>query len=382
MMMTTVAHTLTRPQAEIQFQEMLDRIDVRIGGNRPWDLQVHNARFYTESLPYGTKGVLDAYVDGWWDCDQLDVLADRVLSNNLKPRGKSLYTLVFQNLASRLTNRQTKRGSLAVRRHYDIGNDLYSAMLDSRMNYSCGYWREAATLDQAQEAKLDLICRKIDLQPGQRVLDIGCGWGGFAGFAAERYGASVVGVTLSEPQAALGGELSAGLPVTLRVQDYRDVSDGPYDAIVSIGMFEHVGYRNYRTFFEVCRRLLKPQGTLLLHTIGGLRSHYTTDPWFDANIFPHSMLPSAKQIAEATEGLFVMEDWHSFGHDYDPTLMAWNANFEASWPALRAKYGERFRRMWRAYLLTSAAAFRARRNQLWQIVYSPRGIRGGYRSVR
>ncbi|EKD33554.1 MAG: hypothetical protein ACD_76C00004G0005 [uncultured bacterium] len=254
-------------------------------------------------------------------------------------------------------------------------------MLDNSMTYTCGYWKDASTLDDAQEAKLDLVCKKIGLKHGDSVLDIGCGWGSFAKFAAEKYKAKVLGVTVSKEQIKLGQGLCRGLPVELRLQDYRKIS-GSFDHIVSLGMFEHVGYKNYRIFFEVVRRCLKDNGLFLLHTIGGNRSVHSTDPWIGKYIFPNSMLPSASQIASATEGLFVMEDWHNFGSDYDKTLMAWHSNFEKNWGSLMAHYDERFHRMWQYYLLSCAGSFRARQNQLWQIVYSKNGIINGYNSVR
>ena len=257
-------------------------------------------------------------------------------------------------------------------RHYDLGNDLYQAMLDKRMNYTCGYWKDAATLDEAQEAKLDLVCRKIGLQPGMRVLELGCGWGSFAKYAAEKYGAEVLGVTVSKEQVALGMEQCQGLPVELRLQDYREV-EGTYDAVISIGVMEHVGYKNYRTYMQVVDRCLKEDGIAFVHTIGGNRSATSSDPWTNKYIFPNGMLPSIAQLGAAMEGLFVMEDWHNFGPHYDRTLMAWHANFEAAWPELKANYDERFYRMWRYYLLSCAGGFRSRNNQLWQIVMTRTG---------
>jgi cyclopropane-fatty-acyl-phospholipid synthase len=257
-------------------------------------------------------------------------------------------------------------------RHYDLGNDLYQAMLDKRLNYTCGYWKEATTLDEAQEAKLELVCKKIGLQPGMRVLELGCGWGSFAKYAAEIHGAEVLGVTVSKEQVALGMELCKGLPVELRLQDYREV-EGTYDAVISIGVMEHVGYKNYRTYMEVTDRCLKEDGIAFVHTIGGNKSGTTGEPWTDKYIFPNGMLPSIAQLGAAMEGLFVMEDWHNFGPHYDKTLMAWHANFEAAWPELKAQYDERFYRMWRYYLLSSAGGFRARNNQLWQIVMTRPG---------
>jgi len=246
------------------------------------------------------------------------------------------------------------------------------------MAYSCGYWRAASTLDEAQDAKHELIAHKIGLAPGMTVLDIGSGWGAFARFAAGRYGARVTGVTLSPAQAAFAREHCRGLPVAIHEQDYREIV-GRFDRVVSIGMFEHVGPRNHRRFFEQAARCLKPHGLLLLHTIGSLRSTRTGDPWIDRFIFPNGVLPSAAQIARAAEGVFVVEDWHNFGADYDRTLMAWHANLERAWPHLPRGEDHRFRRLWRYYLLTCAGSFRARVNQLWQLVLSPSGVTGGYR---
>jgi len=254
-------------------------------------------------------------------------------------------------------------------------------MLDENLIYSCGYWKDASTLDAAQEAKLDLVCRKLSLKPGMRVLDIGCGWGGTARFVAEHHHVEVVGITVSEEQVKYANELCRGLPVEIRLQDYRDLR-GTFDRVLSIGMFEHVGYRNYVTYMRAVRSHLSDEGLFLLQTIGRNRSGTTMDRWVARYIFPNSMLPSAKQICNAIEGLFVIEDWQSLGADYDRTLMCWFRNFHESWGAIAESYGERFYRMWKYYLLSCAGSFRARSNQLWQLVLSPRGVEYGYRAPR
>ncbi len=254
-------------------------------------------------------------------------------------------------------------------------------MLDKSMNYSCGYWKDADTLDAAQESKMALICRKLQLAPGMRVLDIGCGWGGLAAFMARHCQVSVVGVTVSEQQMVLAKERCQGLPVDIRLQDYRDLNE-PFDRVVSVGMFEHVGAGCYKTFMGVVNRCLKPQGLFLLHTIAGNRSVRSSDPWVCTYIFPNSMVPSSRQITEAAEKYFVLEDWHNFGPDYDPTLMAWYENFVANWEKIKHAYGNRFFRMWTYYLLACAGTFRARSNQLWQIVFSKGGVLPAYKSVR
>lgn len=366
---------------------LLSLADVEINGDRPWDLQVHDERLYNRVLAGGSLAAGESYMDEWWDADDLPAFVERVFRAELKKQVQPLSLLWFF-LRARLMNMQSKARVFEVgEKHYDVGNDLYRAMLDSRMTYTCGYWsapdNPAQTLEEAQEAKLDLVCRKIGLKKGDRVLDIGGGWGSFAGYAAEKYGAEVVVITISKEQAALGVERMHGKPVAIRVQDYREVNDGPYDHIISLGMFEHVGYKNYRTYMEKVRELLKPDGLFLLHTIGGNETAYAADPWFDKYIFPNGMLPSIAQIGTATEKLFVMEDWHNFGHDYSHTLEAWFANFNAAWPELKKDHDERFYRMWKYYLLTMAGAFRSRQNnQLWQIVLSPNGVDGGYSAVR
>ena len=374
--------SLARDNLERRVRGLFDGSGVAINGPQPWDIQVGDDRFYARVLADGSLGFGDSYVDGWWNCERIDELAARLLRADIPSKLRPSVALIKDALLARLVNRQNKsRVFRNAQAHYDIGNDLYRAMLDRRLTYSCGYWKTAASLDEAQEAKLDLVCRKIGLVAGQSVLDIGCGWGSFAKYAAEKYGARVVGVTVSEEQLKLGRELCRGLPVELRLQDYRDLK-GTFNHVVSIGMAEHVGYKNYRAFFEVARRCLVDDGLFLLHTIGENTTARTTDPWIGRYIFPNSMLPSAKQLAESSEGLLVMEDWHNFGSDYDTTLMAWHRNFEAGWDGLAARYDERFRRMWRYYLLVCAGSFRSRSNQLWQIVYSKRGLPGGYASIR
>lgn len=364
-------------------EKLLATADVIVGGTRPWDIQVRDERLFSRVLAHGSLGLGEAYMDGWWECAALDEFFSRVLAARLDRRVRGNVGLIARALWSRVANLQSPSRAFAVgRHHYDMGNDLYQTMLDSRMTYTCGYWKNATTLDEAQDAKLNLVCRKIGLKRGDRVLDIGCGWGSFAKFAAEKYGASVVGITVSKNQVELGRKLCAGLPVEIRLQDYRDVRDEPFDHIVSLGMFEHVGYKNYQTYMEVARRCLKPTGLFLLHTIGGNRSVTSTDAWIGKYIFPNSMLPSIKQISGAVEDVFVVEDWHNFGADYDKTLMAWHANVERNWSSLAAHYDEHFHRMWRYYLLSSAGSFRSRRNQLWQITLSPNGVAGGYSPVR
>lgn len=368
-------------QVRATIEQLLAASDVRVDGDRPWDVRVHDPRFFRRVLHGGSLALGESYMDGWWDCDALDKCVARLLTAEAD-RAVASPAAILGSLAGRLANLQSRGRAFRIgEAHYDMGNDLYAAMLGPTMVYSCGYWKDAASLDAAQDAKLDLIGRKIGLQRGQRVLDIGCGWGSFAKFAAERYGVSVVGITVSKEQEAFARERCAHLSVEIRLADYRTLTES-FDHVVSVGMFEHVGVKNYRTFMEVVHRCLKDDGLFLLHTIGGNRSVHSTDPWIGRYIFPNSMLPSVAQIGRAVEGLFVMEDWHNFSTDYEKTLLAWWANFDAAWSVLRAKYGEKFYRMWRFYLLSCAGTFRARSNQLWQIVLSKHGVPGGYQPVR
>ncbi len=354
-------------------RELMRRGGVTVDGDAPWDIQVHDNRFYGRVLRDGTLGLGESYMDGWWDAEAIDQALSKLVLADLYAEIRDSWAFMAHAVRNKVFNLQGVMRAFEVgERHYDIGNDLYEAMLDPRMVYTCGYWKEADDLAAAQEAKLDLVCRKIGASKGMRILELGCGWGSFARFAAERYGAEVTGVTVSKEQVVIAKERCAGLPVDIRLADYRD-AEGTYDAVVSIGIMEHIGFKNYRTYMEVSRRCLAKGGVGFVHTIAGNRSRKGFDPWFDKYIFPNAQLPSIAQLGAAMEELFVFEDLHNIGEHYDRTLMAWNENFEAAWPRLSARYGERFRRMWRFYLLSSAALFRSRFSQLYQIVMTPTG---------
>ena len=362
-------------KSEVLVRDILALAEIEVNGSHPWDIQVHDDRLYDRTVQKTELGFGEAYVDGWWDAEAIDELIDRILRADLRSRLKGDFTLAIKALTTRLFNLQSKSRAFEVgEHHYDLGNDLYQAMLDKRMTYTCAYWLNADTLDAAQEAKLDLVCRKVGLEPGMKVLDLGCGWGCFAKYAAETYGAEVTGVTVSKEQVKLGMEMCRGLPVELKLQDYRD-AEGTYDRVISIGVMEHVGRKNYRTYMEVVDRTLAQGGIAFFHTIGTNRSRTGAMGFGAKYIFPNGMLPSIAQLAEAMEGLFVMEDWHNFGPYYDKTLMAWHANFEAAWPELckNPAYDDRFYRMWRYYLLSSAGGFRSRSTQLWQVVMTRPG---------
>lgn len=364
-------------QLEKWFNQLLNEAGISLNGPNPWDIQIHHPAAIQRIVAEGSLGLGESYMQGDWDAAQLDAFFYRLLRAQLHEKVKPI-GLWFHTLQHTLMNKQNSRRAWRVGEyHYNLGNALYQAMLDKRMTYTCAYWQDALDLDQAQENKLEMICQKLRLQPGMRLLDIGCGWGSLMGYAAEKYGVECVGITVSSEQMKFGQQRYAHLPVAFRFQDYREM-DEPFDAVASVGMFEHVGRKNYRTFMQVAHRCLKSDGLFLLHTIGKNLTHLMPDPWLDRYIFPNGDLPSIQQIAQAVEGQFVVEDLHNFGADYDRTLMAWFDNFNHHWLEFNTEYGDEFYRKWSYYLLSCAGAFRARDIQLWQWVLSKQGIVGGY----
>lgn len=362
-------------------ESLLAGSGITLNGRNDWDPQIKTEAFYDRVLREGSLGLGESYMDGWWECKALDEFFNKLLRANIEAKVKKNWKLVARLIINKILSSGRKSKAFEIgQKHYDLGNDLYKAMLDKRMTYTCGYWKTAKTLDKAQEAKLDLICKKIGLKKGQTVLDIGSGWGSFIGYAAQEYGAHATGVTVSIEQKNLADKLYQKFGAETKLQDYRDINE-VYNHVVSVGMFEHVNSPYYRQFMEVAHRALQDDGLFLLHTIG-TNQPGGVDPWILKYIFPNSMLPSASQITKAYEGLFVMEDWHNFGPSYDKTLMAWYDNFEKAWPKLKEKYDTRFYRMWRYYLLCCAGAFRSRNIQLWQIVLSKKGVKSGYKSIR
>ncbi len=355
------------------FSNLMKMAGIRVNGDRSHDIQVHDDQFYDRVLHQTALGLGESYMDRWWECKALDQFIEKICRADLLNRIKQDWSSAWNIIQAKLFNLQdTRRAFMVGKKHYDIGNDLYVKMLDRQMQYSCGYWKESQTLEAAQEAKLEMICQKLGLAPGMKILDLGCGFGGFARYAAQKYGARVTGYTVSREQAELGKKLCQDLPVEILLDDFRKAS-GQYDRIVSIGMMEHVGYKNYRAYMKLTSQLLTDEGIALIQTIGSNTSCRICNPWTTKYIFPNSMLPSIAQLGKAMEGIFIMEDWHNFGEDYDKTLMAWYWNFKQAWPELKYKYGERFFRMWEYYLLSCAGGFRSRTMQLWQIIMTHPG---------
>lgn len=364
------------------YQKIVERIFIKAGitinGDRPYDIRVHDERFYKRFLRNGRLALGESYMDGWWDCQKIDEMVYRLFDHGLVDAMEfktwEFYLTVIK--ARIFPEGARSRSHLVGEKHYDIGNDLYQAMLDKRMMYTCGYWAGAHNLDEAQQAKLELTCRKLKLRPGMTVLDVGCGWGGFAKYAAEKHQVQVTGITISQEQLELGKKICSGLPVELKFQDYRDVK-GSFDRIVSLGMFEHVGKKYYKTYMAKMNACLCDDGLFLLHTIGINASDLRND-WLNKYIFPGAKLPSLKDIAEAAESKFMLEDFQNIGPHYDQTLMAWYDNFIRNWDRVKMRFDERFFRMWCFFLLSCAGSFRARQSQLWQLVFSKEGFRGRY----
>ncbi len=384
-------------KTERYIKNLLTAAGITVNGKNPGDIHVHDERFYGRVFADGSLGFGESYMDGWWDTDHLEITAAKIFRTKVDRKVKHTPQALFLFIRNKLLNIADKRRAYVVgQKHYDIGNELYELMLDPDMNYTCGYWKDFKNLDtawkdpknlhKAQLAKLDLICRKLYLKPGMKILEPGCGFGNFAYFAAKNYGVKVVGYTVSKEQTEFARKRCKGLPVEIRHSDYRDLKPEKYDRIVSIGMMEHVTYKNYDTFMELMKNCLKDEGLFLLHTIGSNESVIANDPWTEKYTFPNSHLPSIAQIGKAAESRFVLEDLHNFGAYYYPTCMAWFNNFDRHWKELSTKYpekyDERFYRMWKFYLLCSAGGFKTRGMQLWQFVFSKSTIPNVYQSVR
>jgi len=399
---------------------------VDINGDKPSDMKFNTNKMWYRMVKYhigiDRLAVGEGYMDGLWDCDDLQTFFEKVFleSHYAFNKHSMRVSKLVHSLPLLAFNLQSKsRCKKDISSHYDIGNDLFKLMLDRSMNYSCGYWTKNAflnptigenelqvktntlceTLDEAQLNKMLLIARKLNLSPGMTILDIGCGWGYLAKFLAINFDVHVLGITISKEQIKyatttdleqheldflrIPGLKSEGTGTfKFELRDYRDTKE-TFDRIVSVGMLEHVGKKNYDEYFKICHRNLKDDGLALIHTIGVCHDFVPqVEPWCNKYIFPGGMTPYQHQIVKATFGRFVIEDWHNMGYNYYRTLNVWHKNFLKSWPQLEGKYDQRFKRMWEFFLCSSAALFKTRRLNLWQIVLSKDGFQGGYVSLR
>lgn len=346
-------------------QKILRSVDVEVNGNRPWDIQVHNDKFYSHALANGSRGFGEAYVDGWWDSDDMAELVNRLLKtkNYVTHDIETLITVVWL----KLFNAQRKKAVIAE--HYDLGNDLYESFLDPYMQYSVGY-KNVGDLNTSQEEKLKFLCEKLQLKKGDRVLDIGCGWGGLAKYAAENYDCHVTGVTLSHEQMTYAKKLCESLPVSIIQKDYIDVED-KFDKIFACEMIEHVGHNNYRKFMKKVHSMLKDDGlALILASVGENKAKRGFDPWLEKYLWPGGMIPSNRKLNQAMKGLLIINEKNTDVFDYDKTLLRWFDNFERNWSNMSDKYDERFYRMWKCYLLMCAGSFRAGLNKSTLIILS------------
>jgi len=371
-------------------ESLLEGTGVQLDGDRPWDIRVNRERLYRRALR-GSLGFGEAYINGDWDCEALDELFRRLLSANTQKRPLIRAARAVKSLQARLMNLQTRRRSRAVaEEHYDLDHRMYALFLGPWNQYTCCFFDGTDDLERAEIAKLEMLCDKLELRAGDRLLDIGCGWGGFAKYAARTRGCEVTGISLSDAQIRYATEYTRGLPVTIRRLDYRDLPESglaPFDKISIVGMIEHVGYKNYAELLGIVHDMLKPDGLFLLHTIGNNERSTVVDPWIEKYIFRNSMAPAMSHLADASEGRFVIEDWENYGHHYVPTLQAWYERFNANWDRIRTlitarPFDERFRRMWNYYLMSSKAAFDVEHLHLWQLVMTRRNSgRGVYRRV-
>lgn len=373
---------------DARVEKVLKEIGVTINGDKPYDIIIHNPRVFSKIITKQSMGAGESYMDGWWDCEKLDEFFFRLCRSHLYNQFYSYTSLGLITCKNAIINQQTRKKSEEVAKlHYDLSNKMYEYMLGKSMAYTCGYWKESNNLDDAQFAKYDLICRKLRLENKDTVLEIGCGRGGLAKYMAEKYGCRVIAFDISKEASSYASQLCEGLPVTIYQADYRDVdiyhpNQMLFDKIVSVGVLEHIGYKNYEMFLDISLSLIKKNGIFLLHSIGCDDTKNYCDPWINKYIFPNGMLPSLLQLSRAFEKRFVVEDFHNFGAYYDKTLMAWYENLNHHWDDLSSEFDERFHRMMNYYLLACAGSFRARNMHLWQFVLTPEGMIHGYNSIR
>jgi cyclopropane-fatty-acyl-phospholipid synthase len=387
--MSTIISTLpsAKPRTEdtsgAWFAQLLAAADIHLNGSRPWDIQINNPLTLGRIMRDGSLGMGESYMDGWWDCQAIDQMMTRAVRARLHEHLGTPRAHVqswFGQWAKRLPSSNAR---IVGRAQYDLNNQLFCAMLDSSMSHSSAYWEEGATtLEQAQEAKMEMVCRKLQLKPGMRLLDIGCGWGSFMRYAAKHYGVTALGLTTSKEQMALGQSMNQDLPVQFEhtdIQHFNTNSRSQFDCVVSLGMLNTPVLAANNALFSTARRSLKKDGLFLLETMGNNQRGQLLEPWLQKHLLCQIPLPSLGDVTDVAQLDFVVEDVHNLGADHDRTLLHWHQRFERAWPQLRLAYDERFYRMWRYHLMGSAGSFRARSTQIWQMVMSPKGLSSVYR---
>lgn len=356
-------------KAEQFTKKVMSRAGISLNGNLPWDIQVHDDRFFDCVYQSASEGLGNSYVQGYWDSDDPSETLGRFIAVGAR---RSVKGAVAHNML--ITREEQIRSLEVVDSHYEAKNGLYTNMLDPYMQYSCALWHdETQSLAEAQINKMLLIGQKLDLQPGDHVLDIGCGWGGLPKFLAENFGCRVTGINLAQHHIDFAQQNMSHKNVKVIKLDYRDIQD-KYDKIYCIGVSEHFGLHNYKQFMHIVHNHMKPNGIFLLHTIGENVTRPQADPWITKNIFPNGYIPSLSLVSQCAEGIFVTEDVHNFNTSYDKTLLAWDKNFQEQWNSIRSLHPEldsrEFYRMWRYYLNFCAGGFRKRCTQLYQFVFT------------
>lgn len=349
----------------------LEQADIQVEGSRPWDIKICHPGFFKCIMQQGLLGLGESYMDGWWECERLDIFVYKFLSGQLdEALPTHLHDILKFFSAKLLSIRSDENNSKRGHNDYEIGDDIFAIMLDSYMQYSCGCWRQATCLNEAQTAKLDMMCEKLQLTPGMRVLDIGCGWGGTAEYMARHYDVYVEGITDSTEQQKIAQARCEGLNVTIMLGDFRDPLDDQFDRIIALGTLQNIGLKSYKTFFEWVASCLRPDGFFLLQSIGSGQLVNHIGPWINKYIFPGGCLPSGEQIIHSTQPYLHIEDWINLGEDYDKTFMAWEKRINTAWPELRHHYSPKFKRMLDYYLCSCAGFLRARKLNMWEVVFS------------
>jgi cyclopropane-fatty-acyl-phospholipid synthase len=362
--------------SKVFIKGLLLKAGITIGGNKPYDIHVHNEAFYDLVMTSGSLGLGESYIEKYWDCAQIDEFINRIIRADLSSEvGKDFKSLARIILAKVKNYQKASQSASDISEHYDIGDGWYESFLDNRMVYTCGYWKNATNLDEAQEAKLNLSCRKEKIEDGMHILDIGSGWGSYAKYVLENFkNVTVTGISNCKTHVQYATNTCKAYKnrVEFQLHDWGKIA-GKYDAIASFGMFEHVGPKNYRRFMKkVYNSLSSDESLFLLHCISSNTATTSTDPYIQKRIFPGTVIPSVAGISKATDGLLKLEDWHLFGQDYDTTLMAWHNNFVKNFPELFkiGKFNERNFRKQVYYFCMCAGSFRANKNDLSQIVFS------------